>query len=90
MSAALGVPPARSHVLPAACAPAPAAWPLSGRPVLTTHTPALRTAVRHVDCEKRPGHAARVYVQAARMSLVGGALLSYRTTNQVAQLEWGT
>ena len=38
----------------------------------------------------RPGRAAGVYVQAARMSLVGGALLSYRTTNQVARLGWGT
>ena len=36
------------------------------------------------------GRAAGVYVQAARMSLVGGALLSYRTTNQVAQLGWAT
>ena len=38
----------------------------------------------------RPGRTAGVYVQAARMSLVGGALLSYRTTNQVAQLGWAT
>ena len=30
------------------------------------------------------------WLQAARMSLVGGALLSYRTTNQVARLGWGT
>ena len=36
------------------------------------------------------GRAAGVYVQAARMSLVGGALLSHRTTNQVVRLGWGT
>ena len=73
------------------CASASAAWPLSGCPVLTTYAPALRTVARHVDLFIRPGGARRGSTcSEARMSLVGGALLSYRTASQVARLGWGT